>query len=191
VALSPKEPTWTSRIQGRRRRRHGFRPGIVVLLAALAVSLVSPSVLAATGNPVATTARAAASPQPRTSYEEMVEQFRSVTCPDETLEQCTSSESAILKASIRRMVDEGWTKDQIMDAVVAEFGDRILAVSPRKGFTWWLWIMPAAGLAIGAVAVSQILKRKSREAGPGDGPPLPAGLDPYLDGVEREVKEDW
>ena len=61
----------------------------------------------------------------------------------------------------------------------------MLAVPPRKGFDWIAWLLPLAGLAVGAVLVGVLAWRWSRRRGdapPGDGDePLDPELEHRLD----------
>ena len=129
--------------------------------------------------------------EPRTSYVDVVKEFMSVTCQGEALDICTSPASEEVKTWIRDKVAAGWTKGEIVDAVVADFGERILAVSPRRGIVWSLWVLPAAIAAAGGVVVTLLLRRSSGDA-PATGVELGvAGIDrARLDEIERELRED-
>ncbi len=129
--------------------------------------------------------RAAAAP--RTTYFEVVREFRSVTCQGETLEQCTSPASEALKAFIREKVEQGWTKEEIVRAVVAEYGEGILAAPPRRGMAWWLWVTPFALLPLGVFLIGTLFARPRPKLEPA---PPSASLSSYLAEVEREVREE-
>ena len=57
-----------------------------------------------------------------------------------------------IKANIRRLLAQNKTRQQIVDAYVAEYGDRILAEPPARGFSAFLYVLPWVFLA-GSVGV--------------------------------------
>jgi len=139
-------------------------------------------------------------PRPRTTYQDVVREFASVSCPGKTLEACTTSASEALREFIREKVEQGWTKERIVRTVVADYGERVLAVTPRRGFAWWLWILPVAGLMVGTALLALAVRRKagrggdgsedSREVGSEGEMGVSAELEPYVAEVERAAAED-
>ncbi len=81
---------------------------------------------------------------------------------------------------IREFIEEkreaGWTKQEVKDALVAQFGERILATTPTDGSGLFAWLVPlAVGIGGVAVAVGLVLVwRRRPRAGPA---PAPATLD--------------
>ena len=58
---------------------------------------------------------------------------------------------------IRRQIAAGKTKEQIKAALVAEYGEDVLAEPERSGFNLALWLVPIALvlLAAGAIVVAR------------------------------------
>ena len=158
------------------------RTALRTRLLSVAISVMAPTLVIAPG---------AEAVERRTSYEEVVKEFKSVNCEGKTLDACSTPQSEALKALIRERVEAGWTKDEIIEAVVDEFGQQILAVTPRRGIVWGLWLMPAAVLAVGALVAMALVKRGSRRERLAD--PVPDGsmIDPeVMEEIERAVQED-
>jgi cytochrome c-type biogenesis protein CcmH len=75
------------------------------------------------------------------------------------------------RAFIRELIAEGRTKDEIKDALVAEYGPAVLAVPRAEGFDLAAWIVPGAAILAAAAAVFLSLRRWRRA---GSGKPAPA-----------------
>src|SRR4051794_38293635 len=85
------------------------------------------------------------------------------------------------RAFIRREIAKGRTKVQIKDALVAQFGPRVLAVPDDEGFGLTAWIVPivAALLALAGVAVAA---RRWRRSDPARGGPAQPAMTPRTRG---------
>ena len=73
------------------------------------------------------------------------------------------------RAFIQRLIDQCKTKDQVKDALVAEFGDEVLASPDDDGFEIAAYLIPAA-ILLGAGAAIAIGVRRWRRR-----PDAPAG----------------
>jgi cytochrome c-type biogenesis protein CcmH len=67
-----------------------------------------------------------------------------------------------MRADIRRRLAEGQTHDRILDAYVAEYGGRILAVPPARGFNYLLFAVPPLLFLITAGLVIVFVRRASQ-----------------------------
>jgi cytochrome c-type biogenesis protein CcmH len=126
---------------------------------------------------------AAASPatagaaEPRASLPDIEDEVMCTICGT-LLAESDSPQADRERALIRQLIDQGKDKDQIKDALVAEYGQRVLATPSGHGFDLLAWLVPGvaillAGGAIGYFAVSRA-RRSSREPEP-----------PQLDASER------
>jgi cytochrome c-type biogenesis protein CcmH len=66
---------------------------------------------------------------------------------------------------IQRLIDRGRSKQQIKDALVAEFGEEVLATPDDSGFDLAAYVVPALAIlvAAAAIAVAALRWRRSRE----------------------------
>ncbi|HYZ27446.1 MAG TPA: cytochrome c-type biogenesis protein CcmH [Thermoleophilaceae bacterium] len=79
---------------------------------------------------------------------------------------------------IQREVERCKSKQEIKNELVAQFGDRVLALPPDKGFNLTAYLVPAIVVLGGAAVVATIaLRRRNRTRGPGPGTPALAGDD--------------
>ena len=106
-----------------------------------------------------------------------------LVCPvcTTTLDQSDAPLARRIKRVIARRIAAGDTKSEIKDALVAEFGESILAAPPRRGFNLLAWALPLAGLSAGAALVGLFAwrwrgARDARGDRSADGP-----LEPELD----------
>lgn len=73
---------------------------------------------------------------------------------------------------IRRLIAQGRTKEEIKDALVAEYGGQVLALPENRGIDVWAYVVPVVGFALGLIGVIwAIIAWRRRRPGPGDGPP--------------------
>jgi len=90
-----------------------------------------------------------------------------------------------IRAFIEEKRDAGWTKQQVKDALVAQFGQRILATTPTSGSGLFAWVVPLVAGIIGvAVAVGLVVVWRRRPRSVPE--PVAAPLD---DDARRRVDE--
>lgn len=78
-------------------------------------------------------------------------------CPSdcvETLAVCQMPESVQMRAFVKEKVATGWSKQQIVDTLVAQYGERILAAPTKQGFNLTAWVTPFAAILAGGVLIS-------------------------------------
>lgn len=64
-----------------------------------------------------------------------------------------------VRQDVRRRLAEGQTRDQIVDAYVAQYGKRVLAEPPAEGFDLMLHVMPLA-LLLASVGLLLVIVRR-------------------------------
>ena len=105
-----------------------------------------------------------------------------VMCPicGTTLELSDSPQGERERAFIRRQIAQGQNKQEIKDALVSEYGPRVLAIPGGSGFDLAAWLVP--GLAVlaagGAIALALVRRRRSEA---GEDPPPPPRIEPADD----------
>ena len=90
-----------------------------------------------------------------------------LVCPvcQATLDTSDAPIARRMKAFIRARIAAGDSKSEIKAKLVADFGTGVLAVPPRKGFDWIAWVLPLAGLAVGAAVLGVLAWHWSRRRG--------------------------
>jgi cytochrome c-type biogenesis protein CcmH len=111
-------------------------------------------------------------------------------CENEPLDACRTAACQQWRAQIGQMLAEGQSEQQIKDYFVARYGVRVLAQPPAEGTSLLLYVLPIAGLILGAVVVVWLMRRMRARAAQSAPPvtvPQPSG-DDYIDRVEQELK---
>ena len=114
---------------------------------------------------------------PKTSLADLEDEVMCVTCRI-PLQIAESPEASRQRVFIRRLIAQGKTKEEIKRALVAQYGERVLAVPGDEGIDLAAWIVPGAAilLALGGLGVLLTRSRRRRRAAPGEpaAAPLPA-----------------
>jgi len=90
-----------------------------------------------------------------------------VMCPicGTTLQLSQSPQAERERAFIQELVAEGATKDEIKDALVAEYGSEVLAQPETEGFDLAAWLVPAGAIVVAGVLIVLGLRRWRRREG--------------------------
>ena len=114
---------------------------------------------------------------------------RELMCPqcEMRLDLSTGGAADRVRVFVERRRQEGWTKTQVKEALVAEYGERVLASPPRSGFGRLAWLVPVA-IGLGGVAATVVALALRRRRPPT--PPARAVVAGAGDGeVERRLDD--
>jgi cytochrome c-type biogenesis protein CcmH len=118
-----------------------------------------------------------------------------IMCPvcGTTLDQSDAAIARQMKAFITRRIEAGDTKREIRAALVDEFGERVLASPPKRGFNLLAWVLPLVALGVGVAALGVAVWRWTRTRGPAVEPsvgPVANGRGPIGPELERRLDEE-
>ena len=119
----------------------------LVILVALAAAVAAPVAAASEQHP---------------TLRELEGELMCPTCEGQTLDRSSAPVADRMRAFIRERIRLGDTKSEIKHELEEQFGPSVLAVPPKRGFGLLAWVLPLAGLAIGAVALAALAWRWSR-----------------------------
>ena len=108
--------------------------------------------------------------EPKTSIADIEDE---VMCPicGVTLELAIDAPQAQQERTfIRELIDQGLTKEQIKDRLVAEFGSEVLAVPEAEGFDLAAWLVPGLAILAAAIGIGLGLRRWRKAGGGGSSP---------------------
>jgi cytochrome c-type biogenesis protein CcmH len=124
----------------------------------------------------------AAAGEQRASLTELEKQVMCPVCGT-LLQLAESPQAQRERAFIERQIEEGKSEEQIKDALVAEYGDEVLALPPDSGFSLSAYVVPIVAFLIAALALSLGVWRWRRAGSPKDDDAPRAG--PSGDDAER------
>jgi cytochrome c-type biogenesis protein CcmH len=132
------------------------RIAFLLLLAALALSPLL--VLAADAVPTEKDAIASA------RAVRLAEKLRCLVCQNQTIADSNAELAQDLRQQIHEQIAAGKSDDQIVDYMVARYGDFVLYQPPLKATTVLLWAGPALLLLIAVVVAVRALRMRAGRA---------------------------
>jgi cytochrome c-type biogenesis protein CcmH len=93
---------------------------------------------------------------------EISKELRCVVCQNEPIDSSNAGVARDLRLLVRERLVEGDTDEEVVDFVVARYGDYVLFRPPFKPSTYALWIGPFAIMALGLIGVAVMLARRPR-----------------------------
>jgi cytochrome c-type biogenesis protein CcmH len=109
-----------------------------------------------------------------------------LVCPvcETTLDQSNAPVARQMKLFIRERIAAGDTEQEIKDALVADFGPRVLATPPKSGFGLLAWLLPLGAVGVAALVVGSLVWAWSRRR------PAAAAEQPLDPELERRLDEE-
>jgi cytochrome c-type biogenesis protein CcmH len=124
---------------------------------------------------------------PQTTLADVEDEVMCVLCGT-ALNISESAQAEQERAVIKREIAKGKSKEQVKQALVAEFGQQVLADPSDDGFNVANWLVPAA-LVLALLAALALIVPRWRRRSPAGAQPAPAG--PSLSAADaRRLEED-
>jgi len=83
-------------------------------------------------------------------------------CPHLQVSKCFCGTADSMRLDIANRLDAGESEEDVIAAYVKEHGTWILAVPPREGFNWVIWVGPPVALVAGVLLLLGVGRRWSR-----------------------------
>ena len=130
---------------------------LIPWLSALALLAGSPLAQAAEAQPLAQ------DPVVEKRLNSISENLRCLVCQNESLAGSRADLAEDLRREVRHLIVAGKSDKEIIDFLVARYGDYVLYNPPFKATTLMLWVGPFVVLAGGLIGLIAFLRRRSRQ----------------------------
>lgn len=128
---------------------------LTTLLAALWLGLVALGVQAKEAAPLAD------DPLTEKRLLAITAELRCLVCQNQTIADSNADLANDFRREIRKLIAEGKSDQEIMDFMVARYGDFVRYRPPVKGTTILLWAGPGVLLVIGLAVLIRYLRRRN------------------------------
>lgn len=89
------------------------------------------------------------SPNKAQTFQDLIKEFRCVTCPNQSIADSQAPVAAAMRDDIYRRVQTGESPEQIREYLLSRYGDYVTYRPRFKAATWFLWSGPFILLALG------------------------------------------
>lgn len=125
---------------------------------------------------------------PKTSLAEIEHEVMCPVCGVPLALATEAPQAKRQRAFIEREVASCKSKGEIKSALVAQFGERVLALPPSKGFDVAAYLVPAAVVLAGIAAIAFLFLRKRRRGVQTEAPQGPALAGEDAERLEADLR---
>ena len=108
--------------------------------------------------------RQLADPKQQESYDTLTKELRCLVCQNQTIADSNAELAADLRRQVYEMLENGKSRDDIVQFMTDRYGDFVLYKPAFKGKTTILWIAPIVFLLMGLITVFFFIRRKKASA---------------------------
>lgn len=103
------------------------------------------------------------SPAKEAEFRDLIGKLRCLVCQNESLAGSQADLAQDLRKEVYKMMSEGKSKDEVLEFLIARYGDFVLYEPPIKPSTYLLWFGPFLLTALGGFLLVRTLRRKGAE----------------------------
>ena len=111
---------------------------------------------------------------PEERADALADTIKCPTCRSQSVAESDAPASQAIRAEIARRIDEGQSDAEIRGYFSSRYGEEILLTPAGSGLVSLVWILPVAGLVLGAAGLGFAFWRWRRWAGLADAEPVPS-----------------
>lgn len=97
---------------------------------------------------------------------EISKELRCVVCQNQSIDDSDAELARDLRVLVRERLEAGESNEAVMQYVVSRYGDFVSLTPPFKPATYALWFGPVAFVAVGALALVFVFRRKRQAPAP-------------------------
>jgi len=114
-------------------------------------------------------------------------------CQGQSVAESNSNLAQDMRQIVRKQLEEGKSKDEVIAYFVSKYGETILASPPPRGVNWLLWVLPGLAIIFGGLGIGIYLyKSQSGKKSAGDSgrkTERPVTDSDYLLKIDEELKK--
>jgi len=114
-------------------------------------------------------------------------------CQGQSVGESNSNLAHDMRDIVRKQLEEGKSKEEILAYFVNSYGESILASPPPKGINWLLWLLPGVAIIFGGLGITLFLYKsqgnKSEEK-QSKAKTKPEVNNDYIKRIEEELEKD-
>ncbi len=99
-------------------------------------------------------------------FKALLLELRCLVCQNQTLSDSDADLAQDLRQQVYDMIVEGRSDSEIVDYMVARYGDFVLYRPPMKSTTYVLWVGPFLLLATGVFVLLRVVRKRSGAGAP-------------------------
>lgn len=99
-------------------------------------------------------------PEQEQQYNRMIDELRCLVCQNQNLADSNAELAQDLRQEVYDMIQQGSSDKEIIDFMVARYGDFVLYRPPLKSTTLLLWIGPFVILGVGVLALLLYIRKR-------------------------------
>jgi cytochrome c-type biogenesis protein CcmH len=84
-------------------------------------------------------------------------------CQGQSVGESNSNLAHDMRDIIRKQLEAGKSKDEVLAYFISSYGESILASPPPKGLNWLLWLLPGVGIILGGIGITLFLFKAQKE----------------------------
>ncbi len=107
-----------------------------------------------------------ASEQQEKDYNQLIDELRCLVCQNQNLADSNAELAQDMRTKVFAMLNEGKSKEEIIDYMVARYGDFVMYRPPVKSTTYFLWFGPLIFFVIAGFIVASYLRRQKTQDRP-------------------------
>ncbi len=93
-------------------------------------------------------------------YAELIDEFRCLVCANQTLSDSSVTLAKDLRRKIAELISQGKSRAEIIDYMVARYGEYVLYRPRFSATTMFLWVTPFLVLLVGGWIIMQVTKSR-------------------------------
>lgn len=102
-------------------------------------------------------------PEQEAHYNKLIKELRCLVCQNQDLADSNADLAKDLRRQTYEQVKQGKTADEVVDYMVARYGDFVRYKPAFKPLTWALWIGPFVMLLFGLIVLVRFVRSRQKE----------------------------